>query len=155
MSYLNKYEGMVRIAGEEDNREEDEYMSDRNRQRLRQMLDSDRSPAVTFSGDGGPDRGMGRVIRSKDSWDKLWKSVGGHDMPDLDFKRQMGVVIFAGKQPPGSIVQILSAGPKKGKFVVVYEVLRPQKRLRGKNIRPYQVRVAPYSELKVVFKKAR
>jgi len=155
MSYSNKYEGMVRVAGRGDGDEDDETMSIETRRRLRQVLNEDQGPAVTFSGTGGPARARGQVVGSKKSWDDLWKSVGGHDMPDLDFTRQMGIVIFAGDQPPGSSVQILSAEPKNGKYVVVYEILRPRRRLAGPNTRPYQVRVAPKSALSVVFKQAK
>lgn len=111
--------------------------------------------AVSFKGADGYARLRLRVIRSRKSWRALLRSVGGRDMPDPDFRRKMAVVVFAGSQPEGSTVDIVSAKPSKGRFRVSYRIHRARARRGAGSVRPYHIVLVKRSRLKPLFKKIR
>ncbi|MFH2202329.1 MAG: hypothetical protein ABIJ96_04400 [Elusimicrobiota bacterium] len=152
MGYLR---GDNDVMGLAPNKGEQAFLGSETSDFFREMVLAESSPPLTFSGTGGPERFTAQIIRSRQAWDMLWRSVGGHDMPQPDFKREMGVAVFAGVQQAGSGIQIRSAKPKGGKFIVEYDILLPVKRQPGRNIRPYQVIVVPATRLPVVFRKAK
>lgn len=112
-------------------------------------------PAVSFKGEGGPARLRLQVIRSRKRWRALWRSVGGRDMPDPNFRKKMAVVVFAGVQPAGSTVDIVSAVPSKGRFRVAYRIHRPRARRGAGSVRPYHVVLVKRSRLKPLFRRLR
>ncbi len=110
---------------------------------------------VSFKGSDGPARLRLRVIRTKKSWRALLRSVGGRDVPDPDFRRKMAIVVFAGSQPKGSTVDIVSAKPSKGRFRVFYRIHRARARRGAGSVRPYHVVLVDRSRLKPLFRKLR
>lgn len=118
--------------------------------RLSRLMEGE-GPPVSFSGDGGPDRFEGRLVRSARDWQALWREVGGHDIPDLDFNRKMAVAVFAGRRPKGSAVEIASARPRGQVFLVEYRLSLPRARA-PLSARPYHVVTAPKSKLRAVFR---
>jgi len=108
-------------------------------------------PDWTLEGSGGPGRFLGRVIQDKKTWDALWRSVRGHDIPEVDFGRHMAVALFAGEQPLGTRIGIVSAREKGGRFVVKYFIRGPDKDEGPGTARPYQVRVFGWSDRKPTF----
>lgn len=120
---------------------------------VRHLLKTMAAPPLTMSGEGGPARFEGRLLKTKKAWDRMWKSVGGHDMPEVDFKRQMGVVVFSGNQPQGTVINIKSAKPSGSMFFVEYQILKPIPPRPGTRHRTYQVIIVGRSKLSPVFKK--
>ncbi len=120
---------------------------------VRSMLKSMDAPPLTMSGEGGPARFEGRLLNTRKQWDAMWRSVGGHDMPEVDFKRQMGVVVFSGDQPQGTVINIKSAKPSGGIFLVEYQILKPITPRPGTRYRTYQAIITARSKLPPAFKK--
>lgn len=153
MGYLSGGSGVIGVAG--TGREEDDFAPGNTRRRLEKMISGGEAPPLAFSGVGGPPRLAGRLVRTKMDWDGLWKAVGGHDMPELDFGRRMAVAVFGGTQPAGTKIQVVSAKPVKNRFVVEFQILKPLPSPGGPDIRPYQVLIVPASDLPPVFRKAK
>ncbi|PCI37052.1 MAG: hypothetical protein COB53_07705 [Elusimicrobia bacterium] len=76
----------------------------------------------------------------------MWKSVGGHDIPELNVDTQMGVAMFGGNLPAGSHVAIVNTKEHEKYFRVQYRILRPRDKKPG-TVRPYHVVVVKKSIL--------
>ncbi len=145
MAYLHRDQSIKGVVDDADQ----EAFGGGSAGRLRRLIQSGADgPPLTMTGDRGSAKPGRMIIRDKNAWDLLWRSTGGHDMPDLNFKSQMGIVVFAGTQPAGTSIQIMSARPKGNRFVVEYVVLKPLRRQLGKKVRPFQLMVVPSSTLR-------
>lgn len=89
------------------------------------MANSPPEPPYVYQSDGGPDRLETRVVRKRSDWDAIWKGLGGHDMPAIDFEKYMGLVIFGGKRPAGTTIDIVSNKVENGRLVVRWQAVKP------------------------------
>jgi hypothetical protein len=59
------------------------------------------------------------VARTAGSWHVIWyEHAGTHDPPDVDFRRELIVAVFAGRRPAGDSLEIISV-TREGSAVVV------------------------------------
>ena len=90
------------------------------------MANSPPEPPYVYQSDGGPDRLETKVVRRKSEWDAIWKGLGGHDMPAIDFEKYMGLVIFGGKRPTGTNIDIVSHKAEGGRVILQYRFVKPE-----------------------------
>ncbi|MBI5595640.1 MAG: hypothetical protein HY928_06060 [Elusimicrobia bacterium] len=106
------------------------------------MANSRPEPPLVYDGDRGPARAGTRLIRSKAQWDALWKEVGGHDMPVVEFDRYIGLAIFAGQRPAGTKVAVLEAKKGSKGFAVLWKAAAPKTPEPG-TANPFKVLLFP------------
>lgn len=118
------------------------------------MVNALPEPPLTYQSDGGPDRPETRVVRRRSEWDAIWKGLGGHDMPVVDFEKYMGLVIFAGKRPAGTTVEVVSSKVEGGKIVVRWQAVPPEKPEPGA-AHPVKAMLTPRLAQSPVFKEVK
>lgn len=66
------------------------------------------------------------VVTDEKAWERLWLRLG-KDAPELDFKKFVAVVVFAGERPTGGFsVDFMDPAPvKDGGIKVLYKIKEP------------------------------
>ena len=106
-------------------------------------------PSTSYSGDDGFKVFQTRVVRTRKKWRELRKMLKREDFPDLAEGR-MALAVFAGRQPAGTTVRILSARPARGRLMVRYRITRPRE-ADTRATHPYHVLLVPASRLTPAF----
>jgi len=78
------------------------------------------APELTLSACGGPREFAITILRTQRTWSALVQEMGLEHPPAIDFRRQMAVVLYGGKQPRGTKFAIVSASEDGGRFLVRY-----------------------------------
>ena len=79
---------------------------------------------VARGGDSKIDKHYGLVARSGGTWHLIWfKHQGSAEPPEIDFRREMVVAVFAGRRPTSEYaLEIVSVTREEGSLTVRYRV---------------------------------
>lgn len=89
---------------------------------------------------GGPIDANFEVATDAGAWTRLWLTLG-QDAPEIDFKRQFAVAVFAGERPTGGwTVEFLEPMTKGMDLYVRYRVLPPSGFATQAITQPWKVR---------------
>lgn len=93
------------------------------------ILPSDSAPLASGEWHGNQS-GLGEpqtvIVRDEGRWQALWKHLGKPPPVPLQEGSQVGIAVFTGSRPsPDYGIRLLSAAPRDGRLIVVWEELRP------------------------------
>jgi len=92
---------------------------------------------------GGPQEAGAEVAADRPAWERLWLRVG-QDAPALDFKTQVGVMVFVGEKPTGGWTVVFDEPVVKGDDVIVrYRVPKPSGFVTQAFTHPWKARAFP------------
>jgi|SRR5919106_5032152 hypothetical protein len=77
-----------------------------------------------------------RVIRDAAEWREVWEQATSTQsdtvaLPDVDFRREMVLVVAAGRATPGDQIQVDSVGARGKEFVAVVRIMSECRRFSG------------------------